>query len=140
MRSLLIITCISLLSFQLMSQDVQDEPGKYRGHDYDYYHMKYKGATQQWGLGIALAITGAAANITSIVLATDNNYRNDGTGVILNVYGIIAFNIGVPLWISGGIKRANNRQAMKKARANTASIRSLKFGTTSHGLVLCFSF
>src|SRR5210317_123577 len=50
---------------------LNEEPGLYRGHDYEYYQMKFKGATQQRGFGIFLTVTGLAANVTSIVLASD---------------------------------------------------------------------
>lgn len=116
------------------------EPGTYREHDYEYYQLKFKGATQQRGFGIFLTVTGLAANVTSIVLASDGKTENDGLGVALNVYGIIGFNIGLPLWISGGIKRANNRRAMKKAKAGSGSSQELRFGAIAHGVGLAFSF
>jgi hypothetical protein len=119
---------------------IDSEPGEYKGHDYDYYQKKFQGATQQRGFGIFLTITGAAANITSVVLASDGNDSNDNTGVGLNIYGILAFNTGLPLWISGGIKRGKNRRAMKRTQSNTIPSKSFTLGSTNYGLGFTYNF
>lgn len=114
-----------------------NEPKLYENHEYRYYQQKYNSAKVQAGIGIFLTITGATANIASVILASDSNPSNDRTGTYLNIYGILAFNSGLPIWISGAVKKVNNRKAMKRIK-NSSSNSSLTFGFTNNGIGLLF--
>jgi hypothetical protein len=49
---------------------------------------------------------------------------------IIFVAGIVLENIGIPLWIAGGIKRGNNLQVMEMIESRG----DLSFGPTRHGV------
>lgn len=116
-----------------------NETSLYKGFDYNYYNKKYKSAKAQMAVGIVLTITGAAANLASIFYANDNDTSNDDFGVGINLYGIMAFNTGLPLWISGAIKRGNNRDAMRRTQLSTSNSGILYFGITENGVGFTFN-
>jgi len=115
------------------------DPEFYKNSEYLNYQKKFNGAKVQIAFGVFLTITGATANITSVVLAYDGDPSNDRLGNGLNIYGILAFNSGLPLWISGAVKKANNRKAMNRIK-NSAGTSSLTLGFTNSGIGLVLNF
>ncbi len=122
------------------------DPGqaKYSGHNYNYYFAKYKGATSRRNIGIGLTILGTGLTIggTAILavesgkVASQQSDARINAGATMYLIGVISVNVGVPLWISGGIKRGNNKRAMDATRNNL----SLSAATTGHGIGLMFNF
>jgi hypothetical protein len=112
--------------------------GLYKDHDYEYYQKIYKSATAKRGAGIVLTIMGVGIVITGIVIqGKDNNsMKNNLNGGALLALGFIFETIGIPLWISGGVKRANNKKAMEEIQKNM----NLSFGASRYGIGLTLKF
>jgi hypothetical protein len=113
-------------------------PGKYKGHDFEYYQEQFKRADSQRNLGIVFTILGISSEIIGFMIAFDVNdqQKNEGFGWGLIIAGGILETIGIPLWISGGIRRGNNKKAMAEIQRNM----DLSIGTTSNGIGITFRF
>ena len=89
-------------------------------HDYEYYKRTYRYATNQKNAGIGFTIIGLLLETTGYVLIIDQNNKSayqydvnkEKMGVTFVVAGAFFETIGIPLWISGGIKRANNKKTI----------------------------
>lgn len=117
---------------------VINQDGLYKGYDYHYYNEIYKRASAQRGAGIFLTILGFGIEIAGF-LSISNESSTDGNkeaGSILIVVGSIFETIGIPLWISGGVKRANNRRAIEEINRKM----NLSFGATRNGVGLKLNF
>ena len=116
-----------------------DLNGKYKGYDYEHYQYLYKKAKLQRNIGITMAVSGLAMEITGLVLSSPGAYGFpdfEGVGLGLYIAGIIFFNTGIPLWISGGIKCGNNKKVLEMMRVKT----NLTLGTTKDGIGLKLAF
>jgi len=119
----------------------------YKGHNYDYYHVLHLKAQTQRNVGIGLTAGGLLFYIVGVQMATSAGY-NEHTeefddeeaaaraGLVI-IGGAIMITVGIPLWISGGIKNSNNKLAMAKCKQPNMS---LKFGGTKNGLGLVLNF
>ncbi len=105
----------------------------YKGHDYIYYTEKYERAKKKKTAG--MLVSGLGLGEVLIGLAY-NSMSSSGSSRILMIMGIVTFNVGMPLAISGGVEASNNMKAMAKVKNNT----SLSFGTTNHGIGLVLNF
>ena len=105
-------------------------------HDYNYYKELARRSKNQRDVGSALTIAGFGCQIVGIVLLADDNRNNDGAGQGLYWGGFVSWSVGLPLWISGGVKHANNKRAMESVRQRDVS---LNLGTTSNGVGLILS-
>ena len=83
-----------------------------------------------------LTITALGLTMAGVIISTDNKIENDEAGMVLFIGGTVLFNIGVPFWIAGGVKAANNKRAMEMAKSNA----NLSFGMTKNGVGLTFNF
>ena len=54
-------------------------------------------------------------------MISDETTQNDGGGSVLYVGGALMFHVGIPLWISGGVRKKNNYNAMQR-RENELSL------------------
>ena len=125
------------LKFGLNSDDYKD--GQYKGYDYEHYQEIFKGATIQRNIGIAMTVTGLALEIAGLAMSSTDAlgmpYFDEG-GQGLFWAGIVIRNIGIPLWLSGGIKRSNNRRVMDNMEMKI----ELSFGSGMNGIDLRVSF
>lgn len=128
------------LTLQLTKINPTIGTGIYRGHDYDYYKSLSEKARRQRNVGSFLTITGFGFQVIGIVFLADGNYSNDGAGQAFYWLGFIEWSVGLPLWISGGVKNVNNKRAMEECRRNTANIPKLNLGLTSNGVGLTLKF
>lgn len=97
-------------------------------HDAAYYKTTMVRATRMRNAGIIL--TSAAAGLYAAALISAN--ANTRISPIFLTTWFCAINIGVPLWIAGGIKRKNNR---KKIEQISKTLR-ISFGITNNGVGL----
>ena len=117
-------------------EPIIENDGLYKGHDFNYYKVLFHKANSQKKIGVFLTIIGFGLEIAGTVMISDNTSANDYTGAALYVSGFIAFNVGVPLWIAGGIKRKNNKRAMEETKKGlNLSIKNTEYGI---GLVMNF--
>lgn len=89
--------------------------GLYRGHDYAYYKYNRDRARNRQGIGIFLTILGLGLDIGGVITmnsSDDSSVQKRGANFI--IAGAIFESVGIPLWISGGIKKNNNRNAMEE--------------------------
>jgi len=117
------------------SQSNNDNSGIYRGQNYEYYHNIKQNAAGRKTFGVLLTLFGIGGMVGAQVYAAEGGDLE--TAQILDIVGFISFNIGIPLWISGGIKNKNNKKAMQKCQNSNYS---LNFGQTQHGIGLAFRF
>ena len=108
----------------------------YRGQNHDYYKKLYKESKSDVRFGCYMTILGLGGTIGGIVMSRDDKEANDKAGTIITIAGVILFNIGIPYWISGAVKAANNKKAMEMTKRNT----NLSFSTTNNGVGLVFNF
>jgi hypothetical protein len=111
--------------------------GLYNGHDYDYYYNAYLNASSMRNCGIVLTFTGIIIEGAALMMKNESVNESDKTIItIMFVAGIVLENIGIPLWIAGGIKRGNNLQVMEMIESRG----DLSFGPTRHGVGFRFRF
>ena len=123
----------------------------YEGRTYDYYLARYEKATRTRKIGRILIGVGLPACVVGfaglgIAYAKGWGGQNDaggyaGVGGFLFVSGFIAFNVGIPMAITGSIKRGNNRKAMEAGWPNKKNEwMLLSFGPTRNGIGLVMKF
>lgn len=112
----------------------------YKGHDFDYYQDTYYRATSVKRTGMFFTFLGVTTCALGVLLlqpkTNSNSYYNTNNSspnvvaVMLFAGGGVVADLGIALWIYGGIKSANNREAMKRCENNV----SLSFGATQNGI------
>lgn len=113
-----------------VTEQPQERGGLYRGHDYSYYSQLRRGALAKRNTGIVFTFLGLGACVAGSMMLIDN--PNDEAGAGLYIGGAVIGDIGIVLWIAGGIKAANNRKAMEQCHNNL----KLSFGPTQNGVGL----
>jgi hypothetical protein len=108
-----------------------DYRGNYQGHSYYYYDNLYHSARLRAGFGKVITISGIVLAGYGLIFT---NPQYDGSASIL--LGSLMISVGVPLWISGGVKADNNRHAMDKIKKSTHL--SMSLGQYGIGLVYRF--
>lgn len=107
--------------------------------DYNYYLSESKRSLKTKKTGMFLSVFGVAASAFGYFHLLDNGggiRSEDGDAIIGSVAfigGTLLANIGIPIWISGGVKYGNNKKAMAKIENKQAQ---LKLGHTDHGFAL----
>lgn len=117
----------------------------YRGENYNYYFKESKKAKKLkatgmffTALGIGTSVIGfrglksyieANVEISSSKAATNSS--------LLFITGLVIMDIGIPLWVAGGIKNSNNKKAMKKCKKPNPS---LSLGISTDGIGLVYKF
>jgi hypothetical protein len=86
-------------------------------------------------VGVILTTVGISGGIFFSLFAVNNDFVGDSRNDAL-IYNAIVTNVGVSLWISGGIIAANNKKAMEKIKPNA----DLSFRTTNNGVGLVMRF
>lgn len=114
----------------------QDESVVYKGTNYDYYEKCHRSAIKTRNVGIGLTLFGIGAGVIGgLSLGRLGNSKTmNSVYEILYVGGAVAMNIGVILWVSEGIRAANNSKAMKRAKTNA----NISLAFTGNGLGLVF--
>lgn len=107
-------------------------------YDHDYYSQIFKSATTQRNFGISFVVIGLGLEVWGYILVSDeeSTQENIDIGGGLMIAGAILENIGIPLWISGGVKRGNNRRVMEDMERNT----SLSLATSKNGIGIVLRF
>ena len=113
----------------------------YHGYEYEYYQKTFRKATIQRNCGIGGTVLGLGLLAGSFIIAPMgySSYTNDANATASNVLGysgLICVFVGIPIWISGGVKRKNNKKAMELMEGKIG----LSLGTTGNGMGLIFKF
>ena len=114
-----------------------DPNNLYNGHNYDYYHKKYRSAKtlQNCGIGVTVAglaiMTGGLIAAISIGVLSDTEYASKTMLV-----GFVTANFGTPFWIAGGMMKRNNKKAMNQFEKHP----NLTFGLTNNGVGIVLNF
>lgn len=130
-----------------LRQDIMQDDDLYNGHGYNYYLGLYNDASKIRKAGRILIFTGLPASVVGLIIfgvGYGKAWGNDdgavvyaGSGLFLFTAGFIALNVGIPMAISGSIKRKNNRKAMDAGWPNRNPEQvNLSFGTTRDGIGL----
>lgn len=123
----------------------KDLPEFWRGGDYNYYFEESKKAKKLKATGMfftALGLGTAVIGFRSLrkYINEDGEIRNTSGArntSLLFLTGLVIMDIGIPLWIAGGIKYSNNKKAMQKCKKPDAS---LNIGISADGVGLVYRF
>lgn len=125
----------------------QNEQGEYNGFNYKHYEdLQAKGKTQkQWGAGLTLGglglfFIGAIMAVNSGYDETTGTFENESkaaTAGLLEIGGIITTLVGIPVWISGGVKYKKATEGMANCKKPNVSF---NIGTTQNGVGLVMKF
>ncbi|MFA5418505.1 MAG: hypothetical protein WC341_08605 [Bacteroidales bacterium] len=97
-------------------------------HDFEYYQQTYNESMHISHNGMIMTFAGAVACGAGIYIGESGN--GGFIGAVLFLGGGLMANAGIPIWISSGIKAANNRAAMERCKKDI----SLSFGGTPNGI------
>ncbi len=122
-----------------LKSNIPYKQGVYRGHNYNYYQNLRIKSTNQRNVGMFMFFLGFGCEVAGYLMVIDDKITNDGAGQIWILGGAILSNIGIPLWIAGGVKRANNKKAMELTQ-DKMNISSLSIKPTNNGLGLVLNF
>jgi hypothetical protein len=116
----------------------ESEQGLYRGHDFKYYEKLFYGSRTRQGFGVFFTVLGFGLEIGGIVIASDEYASDDDLARAGNLIliGSLCETIGIPLWISGGVRKANNRKAMEEIQRNNG----LSLGVSNYGIGVVYRF
>lgn len=115
-----------------------DKKGLYNGHGYSYYRQLYEGSGNRKTFGLVIAIIGAGFEITGLVMSEEYNgslYFNNTSKNFLRA-GFVMVSVGVPLWISGAVRAANNEKAMD----TFGNKHELSINVSAYGIGLVYRF
>ncbi len=89
-------------------------------------------------MGLGTAIIGYS-KLSKYVANGGSIYTSSGARIssIVFLTGLLIMDVGIPLWIAGGIKESNNKKAMKNCKKPDAS---LNLGVTENGVGLVYKF
>lgn len=115
-----------------------EQPYKKAVVDYDFYNSNYNRAIRNRNTGIILTVSGLCASVLGgIYIGNPGNTKSDNIVFeVLYIGGAVVANVGMILWVSEGIRAANNRKAMKGAVRNT----KLSLGLSNNGIGLLLTF
>jgi len=99
-----------------------NQSGTTEKHDFDYSQQTYNESKRISHNGMMMAFVGAAFCGAGIYLEESGN--GGFIGAVLFFGGGLMANAGIPIWISSGIKAANNRKALDRCRQEV----TLSFG------------
>jgi hypothetical protein len=108
----------------------------YRGHDMAYYQYMCDRASAQQGAGVIFTILGVLSELGGLIVINEGEGDPENIGKGLIIGGAIMGTIGIPLLISGSVRKANNRRAIEEIKSKT----SLTFGPTTNGVGLTLKF
>lgn len=140
MRKILIILVISFSSTIVNSQVIstkydtrvhltQDE------HNYEHYKSEFEKADKTMKVGMGITLAGVAfTGIGLVIVFSSQSWDGMYAGAAMFLIGGIMAVTGTPIWIAGGVRRHNNKIAMRKAKTE------LSFGSTKNGIGLTLSF
>jgi hypothetical protein len=117
----------------------ETDQGLYRGHNYAYYEKLFNGSRTREGFGVFFTLLGIGLESAGIIIAA-NQYATDdelATAGSCLLFGSLFECVGIPLWISGGVRKANNRRAMEDIKQNKGE---LSLGMSSYGFGLRYRF
>lgn len=130
MKKIIAISILIVFSANAICQSADIEPGL------SYYQDTFQKAKRQERTGTVLTIAGLTCSTLGYFMVSQFTYQNGDIamnatsmlGGILFLSGGILANVGIPLWISGGIKARNNEKIIKVRYSLRANIDPKGFG------------
>ncbi len=127
------------------SSNNKDLPEFWSGGDYNYYFEESKKAKKLKATGMFFTALGLGTSIIGYrslrkYINNDGEIHNSSGSrntSLLFLTGLVIMDIGIPLWIAGGIKHSNNKKAMRKCKNPNAS---LNIGVNADGIGLVYRF
>ena len=110
------------------------ETGLFKGKNYDFYKLRYEKSKSQVTTGIIFTVLGVGGILAGSRIGQSNESEQLSRGFY--IAGIVFVNFGVPVWISGAIKKNNNNEAMKRTKKDII----LSFGMKNNGVGLAINF
>jgi len=110
--------------------------GLYEGQDYDYYQNLYKKSRKVKIAGTIITAIGLGTTTAGYLLGRSYAKSSHENAELVFWGGIVLVNIGMPLWVSGGIVSANNKKAMEIINHDAG----LSLKATNNGIGLVYSF
>jgi hypothetical protein len=107
---------------------VLKQSGTTEKHDFDYSQQTHNESKRISHNGMMMPFVGAAFCGAGIYLEESGN--GGFIGAVLFFGGGLMANAGIPIWISSGIKVANNRKAMERCKMDVTR----SFGGTPNGI------
>ncbi len=134
---------LSLTGQYVTTYDPQKEyNGYYKGKPESYYRDLAKKASKVKSAGILLTTAGTTGVITGALVISSatgpDSDEKEKTGAIILLSGAILMDVGIPLWIYGGIKKRNNLNAADLAVKNHTT--SLYLAPVQSGIGLVCRF
>jgi len=111
-----------------------EHDGLFKGQDYKYYKLQYEKSKSQVTTGIIFTVLGVGGILAGSRIGQSNESEQLSRGFY--IAGIVFVNFGVPVWISGAIKKNNNNEAMKRTKKDII----LSFGMKNNGVGLAINF
>jgi len=109
--------------------------------DYNYFHHEYQRAKKIEKLGVIITVVGAGLSGFGFTSRSRGESTEDATasklGSVMLISGLAMVSVGIPLWISGGIKSRNNKAAMDQLKTPKTSF---NLGISENGLAIVFVF
>lgn len=102
--------------------------GTYKGQNFEHYFDLYMQAKKKRNIGRGLTFFGFGVNLIGALILIQEQEGPDG--IIMYFSGSAMMNVGIALWISGGVKTANNQKAMEGCKKDVR----LTFGNTPNGI------
>lgn len=86
--------------------------GTYNGYNYEHYENLFHKATNLRNLGVGCTVFGIV--LVSGAYASSNTLTEEDRTFVnaLFISGVILQNVGIAFWISGGVKRGNNKRVL----------------------------
>lgn len=114
------------------------DPNLYKGYTYAYYEDLLRRSKNIQGFGLTITVVGLGLGIAGTVGLMDNfgHWNDEGLQAKLLLAGVILFNVGMPVMISGSVMRSNN----KKALGIIQTQKGLSLGITNYGVSLTYRF
>ena len=119
---------LSMGNAYLSTEGLKEGAGLYNGNPCSYYRLTLRNANSTKNAGILLTFVGLTSTCLGVITLVGKPGSTSGAALYLG--GAVVADLGIALWIYGGIKSANNRKAMKECERKL----QLSFGTTHNGI------
>lgn len=103
-------------------------PYLYQGRGYTYYHKRYRQGILYRNTGRVLTFSGFGLAGMGLYMILFGHDQHNGEQVYMA--GTLVGNLGIGLWVGGGMRTANSRIAIEKCKTEV----KLSFGVHKHGV------
>ena len=122
-----------VFSGMLIQAQVNSQENKY---EFKYYQDTYERAIKMKTSGTVLVLTGLVLTNASLISYIGNGNEHNAFSALSLLGGFAAINVGIPLWVAGGIKSKNNLDRIHSIKQNI----NLSMNSTKNGVGLVLNF